>query len=62
MAAAIAKLPLRTRQILSLYYVEELTLKQIGVAFHITESRACQLHGQALAKLRLELVDDVDLL
>ena len=60
-AAAIAKLPERTRQILALYYVEELTLKQIGGLFGLTESRACQLHGQALAKLRTELADDCDL-
>ena len=57
LAQAIAQLPLRTQQILSLYYVEELTLKQIGAIFHLTESRACQLHGQAVAKLRAELVD-----
>ncbi len=61
LTAAIARLPLRTRQLLSLYYVEELTLKQIGMIFQITESRACQLHGQAIIKLRAELVDDIDL-
>ena len=54
-------LPTKDQQLLSLYYVEELTLKQIGSVFGITESRACQLHGQAITKLRAELADDVDL-
>jgi RNA polymerase sigma factor for flagellar operon FliA len=61
LAAAIARLPARIRQLLSLYYVEELTLKQIGTVFGITESRACQLHGQAVQKLKSELLDDADL-
>jgi len=57
LTAAVSRLPERSRQLLALYYVEELTLKQIGAMFGITESRACQLHGQAINKLRVELCD-----
>jgi RNA polymerase sigma factor for flagellar operon FliA len=53
---AVAQLPKRSQEILALYYVEDLTLREIGVVFGITESRACQLHGQALAQLRAQLV------
>jgi RNA polymerase sigma factor FliA len=61
LTAAIAKLPMREQQILSLYYVEELTLKQIGQIFGVTESRVCQLHSHAVARLRKELGNDVEI-
>jgi RNA polymerase sigma factor for flagellar operon FliA len=51
-ASAVAKLPERERQVLSLYYVEELRLKEIGEIFGVTESRVCQIHTQAVARLR----------
>jgi RNA polymerase sigma factor for flagellar operon FliA len=37
---------------LSLYYEQELNLKEIGAVLKVTESRACQLHGQALVRLK----------
>jgi RNA polymerase sigma factor for flagellar operon FliA len=58
---AIAGLPQKEQQILSLYYVEELTLKEIGGIFGVTESRVCQLHAQAVARLRTSLGDDAEL-
>jgi RNA polymerase sigma factor for flagellar operon FliA len=58
---AISALPLRHRQVLALYHVEELTLKQIGAIFGVTESRACQIHRHALSLLRTALLDDADL-
>lgn len=61
LSQAIARLPERTRRLLALYYVDEKTLKEIGVAFGVTESRACQLHSQAITKLRAEMIDDVAL-
>lgn len=61
LSQAIALLPERTRRLLALYYVDEKTLKEIGVAFGVTESRACQLHSQAITKLRAEMIDDVDM-
>jgi RNA polymerase sigma factor for flagellar operon FliA len=61
LAQALAVLPQKEQQLLSLYYVEELTLKEIGGIFGVTESRVCQLHAQAVARLRHILVDDADL-
>lgn len=49
---SIKKLPERHQQVLQLYYVEELTLKQIGEVLEVTESRACQLIGEITVKLR----------
>ncbi|HEX6999670.1 MAG TPA: RNA polymerase sigma factor FliA [Gammaproteobacteria bacterium] len=56
-AEAIDGLPERERLVLSLYYVEELNLKEIGQVLGVTESRVCQIHGQALARLRARLTD-----
>ena len=38
--------------VLSLYYFEELTMKEIGCVMNLTESRVCQLHSQAVLRLR----------
>jgi RNA polymerase sigma factor FliA len=51
-ASAIKSLPEREQLVLSLYYVEELTFKQIGKVMDITESRVCQLHARALVSLK----------
>ncbi len=56
-ATAIERLPERERLVLSLYYEHELNLKEIGVVLKVTESRICQLHGQALLRLRGLLAD-----
>ena len=42
----------RERLVLSLYYEQELNLKEIGAILKVTESRVCQLHGQALLRLK----------
>lgn len=55
MATAIAGLPERERLVMSLYYDEELNLKEIGAVLGVSESRVCQIHGQALARLRSRL-------
>jgi RNA polymerase sigma factor for flagellar operon FliA len=55
--AAIERLPERERLVLSLYYEQELTLKEIGAVLKVTESRVCQLHGQALVRLRARLTE-----
>ncbi|WP_342347136.1 FliA/WhiG family RNA polymerase sigma factor [uncultured Nitrospira sp.] len=49
---AIERLPERQRLVLTLYYFEELTMKEIGVVLHVTESRICQLHAQAMIRLK----------
>lgn len=52
---AIRRLPHRDRRILELKYGEEFTLREIGSMMQVKESRACQLHRQALASLRRAL-------
>jgi RNA polymerase sigma factor for flagellar operon FliA len=52
LAAAIVQLPERERQILALYYEQELTLAEIGEVIGVGESRISQLRTQALARLR----------
>ena len=48
-------LPERERLVISLYYYEELTMKEIGKVLHISESRVSQIHSEVLAKLRARL-------
>lgn len=48
-------LPERERLVLSLYYVEELTFKEIGEVLSLTEARICQLHATAIARVRSRL-------
>lgn len=54
-------LPEREQVILALYYGQELTLKEIGNVFGITESRVCQLHAQALRRLRAAMQKEYSL-
>ena len=53
--AAIHHLPARERQVVALYYVEELTMKETGAVLGLTESRVSQIHTQALIHLRAVL-------
>lgn len=57
LAQAIQGLPERERLVMSLYYDDELNLKEIGAVLKVTESRVCQLHGQALVRLKARLAD-----
>lgn len=54
---AIDGLPERERLLLSLYYEQELNLKEIGAILGVSESRVSQLHSQCAARLRARLVD-----
>lgn len=54
-ARAIEELPERQRLVLSLYYYEDLNLKEIGQVLRVTESRVSQLHAQAVQRLRAKL-------
>ena len=49
---AIDQLPEKERLVLSLYYYEEMTMKEAGRVMDLTESRVCQLHAQAVLRLR----------
>lgn len=52
---AIQALPEREKILMSLYYEEELNLREIGAIMGVSESRVCQLHGQAIARMRTTL-------
>ena len=52
LADVIEELPERERLVLTLYYYEELTMKEIAAILEVTESRVCQIHGQAICHLR----------
>ena len=63
LAAAIDELPEKERLVLSLYYYEEFTMKEIGALLGVNESRVSQLHTKATLRLRGKLartVPDVD--
>jgi RNA polymerase sigma factor FliA len=49
---AIQQLPEKERLVLTLYYYEELTMKEIGRILKVTESRVCQIHTQAVLHLK----------
>jgi len=53
----IAQLPERERLVIALYYDEELNLREIGEVLGVTESRVCQIHGQAMLRLQARLHD-----
>jgi RNA polymerase sigma factor for flagellar operon FliA len=55
LAHLIERLPEKEKLILSLYYWEELTMKEIGKVLHLTEGRVCQLHNQALIRLKAQI-------
>lgn len=61
LAQAIGELPERERQILALYYEEELTLAEIGEVIGVCESRVCQLRGLAVSRLRTLLRESLGL-
>ncbi|XOV90813.1 MAG: RNA polymerase sigma factor FliA [Pseudomonadota bacterium] len=58
-ADCINELPEREKLFMALYYQEELNLKEIGEVLGVSESRACQIHGQALSTLRRKMHQQV---
>ncbi len=57
LARAIAGLSEREQLVLSLYYEQELNLREIGAVIGVSESRICQIHGQAMVRLRARMAD-----
>jgi RNA polymerase sigma factor for flagellar operon FliA len=55
LSRAIDELSSKEKMVISLYYYEELTLKEIGEALDLTESRICQIHTKGVIKLRARL-------
>ena len=54
-AESIAALPEREKLVVTLYYYEELTLREIGEVLGVTESRVSQLHTKAILRLKSRL-------
>jgi len=55
LARAVGELPPRERQVLSLYYFEELTMKEVGAVLGVGEARVSQIHSSALVRLRARM-------
>lgn len=55
---AIEDLPEREKLAMGLYYEEDLNLREIGEVLGVSESRVCQLHGQAIARLRARILGE----
>ena len=55
LVAAIKNLPEREQFIMSMYYEEDMNLKEIAAVLDVTESRVCQLHSQSIARLRAKM-------
>ena len=56
---AIERLPEREKLMMALYYEQELNLREIGEVMGVTESRVCQLHTQAIARLRSQFTGEL---
>ncbi len=54
-AKTLGSLPEKERMVITLYYYEGLTLKEIGEVLHLTESRVCQIHTKVIIKLHTKL-------
>ena len=57
LVAAIKLLPEREQYVMSMYYEQDMNLKEIAAVLGVTESRVCQLHSQSIARLRARLRD-----
>jgi len=55
LVTAIEDLPEREKVLMSMYYEQDMNLREIGAVMGVTESRVCQLHSQAVARLRAKL-------
>jgi len=53
--SAIEVLPEREKLVMGLYYEQELNFREIAAVLNVTESRVCQLHSQAIARLRVKM-------
>ena len=61
LAQGIELLPEREKLMMALYYEQDLNLREIGAVMNVTESRICQLHSQAVARLRARIFGNAGL-
>ncbi len=54
-ADIVESLPSRERLVMSLYYEQQLNLREIGAILDVSESRVCQIHGRALVRLKAQV-------
>ena len=59
LVSAISQLPEREKLMMALYYEQDLNLREIGEVMGVTESRVCQLHSQAIARLRAQITGEI---
>jgi RNA polymerase sigma factor FliA len=59
LAKALQQLPEKERLVLTFYYYEELTMKEIGRLLKVTESRVCQIHAKAVVRLKAMLHEEL---
>lgn len=57
LAESIRGLPERERMVMGMYYDQALNLREIGEVLGVSESRVCQIHGQAMIRLRARMRD-----
>ena len=55
LVSAIKSLPEREQYVMSMYYEQDMNLKEIAAVLDVTESRVCQLHSQSIARLRAKM-------
>lgn len=61
LATAVDELPEREKQLLALYYHEELTMKEVGTVLGVGEGRVSQIHSAAMARLRVRMRELLDI-
>jgi RNA polymerase sigma factor for flagellar operon FliA len=57
LVSSIKKLPEKEQLVMSMYYDDEMNFREIGEVLEVTESRICQLHGQALLRIKAKMSD-----
>lgn len=57
LAESIRSLPEKEQLVMSLYYDDELNFREIGQVLDVSESRICQIHGQAMLRIRTKMAD-----
>lgn len=60
LAEVIGSLPDQEKMVVTLYYEQELNLREIGEVLDVSESRVCQIHSQAISRIRSRMAEWID--